>query len=100
MIYEYMLNRKNKQLVIPEWVEDGGYFYDSATCTMMGWSPDLANREYYIPDSVVTLTKQDAIDRVITMHHVEPMLDEEGTTMSDESVTALVSNWYDEKEAQ
>lgn len=100
MIYEYMLNRKNKQLIVPEWVEDGGYFYDTATHTMLGWSPNLANREYYIPDSVVVLTKQDAIDRVLAMHHINNMLDVDNNPMSDADVTALVSNWYDEKEAQ
>jgi hypothetical protein len=76
-------------------VENGGYFTDPDNNTLIGWSPDLANRDYYVPDSVVDLTRAELKTRVRDIDTRYPMLDIDGNELSDASVDALVDAWCD-----
>ena len=98
MIIEYKLIKTDRGVHAPAWVEDGGYFYNQADKTMIGYTPDEANRDYYVPDSVLTLTEQQAIDRSLAIHAVTPYKNADGVDMSIAEVSAMVSTWYRERE--
>ena len=95
MILEYMLIREAGAKRAPSWVEDGGYFSNPDNNTMVGWSPDLANRDYYVPDSVTELTRAELKTRVRGIDSNYPRLDEEGNELSDSAVDAIVDAWCD-----
>lgn len=95
MILEYMLVREAGAKRAPSWVEDGGYFLNPDNNTMVGWSPDLADRDYYVPDSVTELTRAELKTRVRSIDSNYPMLDIEGNELSDSAVDAIVDAWCD-----
>ena len=81
----------------PEWVEDGGYFLDTTENTMVGWSPDEADREYYIPDTVTELTATELETKVLAQHTANKYqkTNDDGTTsdMTNAEVKTMVSDW-------
>ena len=81
----------------PEWVEDGGYFLDTSENTMVGWSPDEADREYYIPDTVTELTATELETKVLAQHTANKYqkTNDDGTTsdMTNAEVKTMVSDW-------
>jgi len=99
MIIEYMLIREAGKKLAPSWVEDGGYFGNPDDNTLVGWSPDLAGRDYYIPDTVVKLNRAGLIARVLGINTDHPAmeLDEDGTSVpvTNQVLTAVVNAWCD-----
>ena len=104
MILEYKMHMTAGGMKAPEWIEDGGY-YGKSDHTMIGWSPDEADREYYIPDTVTTLTATELETRVLAMHSANPFTkpgaepgddDEEMTT---DEVKAQVAAWVSARES-
>ena len=95
MILEYMLIRESGAKRAPSWVEDGGDFLNPDDNTMVGWSPNLADRDYYVPDSVTELTRAELKTRVRSIDSNYPMLDIEGNELSDSAVDAIVDAWCD-----
>ena len=95
MILEYMLIREMGVKRAPSWVEDGGYFTDPDDKTLIGWTPDLADRDYYVPDSVVELTRAELKTRVRDIDTRYPMLDADGNEVSDADIDAMVDVWCD-----
>ncbi len=95
MILEYMLIRESGVKRAPSWVEDGGYFLNPDDNTMVGWSPNLADRDYYVPDSVTELTRAELKTRVRGIDANHPMLDEDGNELSDSAIDAIVDAWCD-----
>jgi hypothetical protein len=96
MILEYMLIREAGAKRAPSWVEDGGYFSNPDNNTIVGWSPDLADRDYYVPDSVTELTRAELKTRVRGIDANYPMLDDEENELSDSAIDALVDAWWDD----
>jgi hypothetical protein len=100
-VVEYMLHRINggSRAEIPGWVGDRGHFMNTLDNTYIGWVDDV--RDYYVPDSVVILTKQNLIDRQLAIHAVNPFTTQGETPMSDSVVmtdaelTTMVGTWYD-----
>ena len=43
----------------PHWLEWHGFWYNSADKTYVGMNEDLSDRDYYVPDSITVLTKED-----------------------------------------
>ena len=88
----------------PEWIEDGGY-WGKSDHTKIGWSPDEADREYYIPDTVTELTATELETRVLAMHSAnaftkpgaEPGDDDE--EMTTDEVKKMVSDWVAARES-
>jgi len=81
------------QKVIPLWVKDGGYFYDSKTEKMIG----IANEEY-LPEYIRILTKEDLLNVVLEQHEQNPMqrIDNDLNfyeVMTAEEVELMVNNW-------
>jgi hypothetical protein len=95
MILEYMLIREAGAKRAPSWVEDGGYFLNPDDNTIVGWSPDLADRDYYVPDSVTELTRAELKTRVLDIDSRYPFLDGDGNELTDAEVNSLVDSWCD-----
>ena len=97
MIIEYKMHMTAGGMRTPEWVEDGGYFQDTATNTMVGWSPDEADREYYVPDTVTTMTEAELKTKLLAMHSANPFQKSDGDgTMSDMTnaeVNTMAADW-------
>ena len=81
----------------PEWVEDGGYFNDPATHTMVGWSPDEADREYYVPDTVTTMTEAELKTKLLAMHATTKFqkrdADGKDSDMTNAEVNTMAADW-------
>ena len=91
----------------PDWIREGGNLA-STDHTMVGWIVD--NAEYYIPDTVETLTKAQLVARQLALHATTPeriytgsetdlVAQEEDASnwrdKTDAEVTAEVEAWYD-----
>lgn len=86
----------------PHFIVDGGYYMSPLDNTMVGLVEDEADRDYYIPDSIVTLSKEEFIARQLAIHASVPMVSmgEDGATetvMTAEEVTTTMEAWYDSK---
>jgi len=103
-VVEYMLHKVGRRGVqAPHWIEDGGHQSSPIDNTKVGWVVPASDREYYVPDSVVELTKQDFVDRQLAIHAESPFLKEneedpeaDAVTMTNEEVTAEAEAWYDQ----
>ena len=99
MIIEYKMHMTAGGMKTPEWIEDGGYFSDDATNTKVGWSPEEADREYYVPDTVTTMTQTELNTKVLAMHTANKFQKQaDDGTMSDMTnaeVTAMVNAWVE-----
>lgn len=104
MILEYKMHMTAGGMKAPEWVEDGGYWRKSDS-TMIGWSPDEADREYYIPDTVTELTATQLETRVLAIHADTPMTkpgddpSKEEEEMTTDEVKKMVSDWVAARES-
>lgn len=101
-VIEYMLHRINggSRAEIPGWVGDRGHWFSSADNTYIGWVDDV--RDYYVPDTVVSLSKADLVTRQLAIHATSPFTttqedpSAEPVAMTDAEVTAMVEAWYDD----
>jgi hypothetical protein len=98
-VVEYMMHRDGPRRQVPEFIGDRGYWFNSADNTFIGWVDE--NPDYYVPSSVNTLTKEQLVTRLLTMHAATPFKnegenpEEEATDMTDAEVTTMVETWYD-----
>lgn len=98
-VVEYMFNIDDKgKRFIPGFIDNRGHWYDSATETYVGWIKD--SRDFYVPDSITVLSKEDLVQRQLTIHAATPMMnmgnpESDPTAMTDAEVRALVEAWYD-----
>jgi len=102
-VVEYMLQKinGNSKAEIPGFIGDRGHWYNSADHTYVGWIDD--ERDYYVPDSIKTLTKEQFVTRTLGMHATNPMMNEmdmenpdaEPEAMTDAEVTTMAEQWYD-----
>ena len=108
-VIEYKLHAINSQkhMQAPHWVTDGGNWYNPADKTFVGWTPAEADREYYVPDTVTTLTKAELNTRMLAIHAINkfqkikvPTTDPLNTPdtfedMTNAEVTTMSNDWYD-----
>jgi len=99
-IVEYKLHKVESGLRTPLFVTDPGHWYNDSSKTYLGYVPSENERDYYVPDTITELTKQEVIDRVLAMYTDSPMQyhDEETdthTNMTVEEMTAEIGDWYD-----
>lgn len=100
-VIEYMLLRDNgsHQRFTPGFVGDRGHLLNSIDNSLIGWVQDV--RDFYVPDSIVTLTKEKLIERQLAIHAVHPFQkptneeSESTTDMTIEEVTTHFGEWYD-----
>ena len=101
-VIEYMLHRINgsSRAEIPGCVGDRGHWFNSADNTFIGWIDDV--RDYYVPDTVVSLTKADLVTRLLAIHANTPFMtmqtdpSAELVAMTDAEVTTMTEAWYDD----
>jgi hypothetical protein len=98
-VVEYMFNIDDKgKRFIPGFIDNRGHWYDPTTETYVGWIKD--SRDFYVPDSITVLSKEDLVQRQLTIHAGNPMMnmgnpESEPTAMTDEEVRTMVEAWYD-----
>jgi len=103
-VVEYMLHRDNAgRNQVPDFIGDRGHWGSPINNTFLGWIPD--NRDYYVPDTLETLTKEQCVARQLAIHAQYPMRvplmdpilqpDTERPVLTTEEVTQQIENWYD-----
>lgn len=97
-VAEYMFQLQGGKKVIPDFIEDRGHWYNSADHTFVGWIRD--DRDFYVPDSIVYLSKEDLVQRLLGMHNVNPFAKPtepgaEAVTMTEVEVREQAEAWYD-----
>ena len=93
---EYKLDMGPGGMHTPYWVDDGGYWGNSANNTLIGATRD--NQEHKIPDSVTKLTAAEVETRQLAIHAATPMKKLEAdlvteTVMTDAEVSTAIQNW-------
>ena len=104
-VIEYKLHAvaSGHALQAPPWVIDGGNWYNPTDKTLVGWVPAEADRAYYVPDTVTTLTKAELNTRLLGIHTTTKFkkpLDPEATPptyedLTEAEVTTMSNDWYD-----
>jgi hypothetical protein len=89
---------------IPGFIHDRGHWYNPSDETFVGWTRTKTN--YYVPKTLKQLTKEDFVQRCLSMHNVEPIVVMQETEdrpggvfvplQTEEEVRAFAENWYDE----
>ena len=103
IIYEYRNHLINGHIHDPEFITNGGHWYDPTTDTYIAVMED--NLPYYIPDTLVTLTIEQLITRIKTIHVDKPFKKRIGVLgsggietdddMTEEDIKNMVSDWFD-----
>ena len=108
-VIEYKLHAvdSGQALQTPHWVIDGGQWYNPADKTLVGWTPAEADRAYYVPDTVTTLTKAELNTRLLAIHANTKFKKQIDTSdpidplpntfedMTEAEVTTMSNDWYD-----
>jgi hypothetical protein len=99
-IVEYLLHRNEQgHKIVPPFIIDGGHWWNPVDFTMVGWIDDV--RDYYVPDTLIILSKEEFANRLLSMHNVNPLMAEsqspeaEPTPMTNEQVIDIANEWYD-----
>lgn len=102
-VVEYMLHKYDgdHRYHIPGFIHDRGHWYNPADSTWVGWTK--TKPDFYIPDSLLQLTKEDFVQRCIRVHAVQPIMvpsAEPGPNnmvalTTEAEVRAHAEQWYD-----
>jgi hypothetical protein len=100
-VVEYMMHRINggNRRHVPDFIGDRGYHPSPLDHSMIGWVDD--NPDYYVPDTITSLTKEEFVQRQLTIHashpYQHPPVDPatEGDDMTDAEVRSMMETWYD-----
>ena len=99
VLVEYMRVRVPAGITTPSWVVDGGHWLSPIDRSLVGWVDDPATREYYVPDTVTTLTRADFITRQLAIHASNPFMKgtetESPSEMTTSEVETMSGDWYD-----
>ena len=102
MIYlEYLLDAGAGGMRCPPWVDDGGYWTNSADFTMIGATRN--NPEFHIPSTVNKLTAAELETRQVAIHNANPMMKEGAepgdadVEMTEAEVRTAIQNWVAER---
>ena len=101
---EYKLHRNEKgNLTTPSWMSDGGYYQNPTDKTMIGFVPSESERDWYVPDSAVSLSEAEFISRGMALHAVntfQKMDDMDMSPMTDAEATTMLRTFYQSKVAE
>jgi hypothetical protein len=98
-VVEYMFQLQGSKKHIPDFIKARGHWYNPTDHTFVGWVEE--NPDYYIPESIVRLSKQDLVQRVLAMHAENPQQKFSGNDgmerkpMTNQEVQEMVETWYD-----
>ena len=102
-VIEYMLIKDGHKRQVPEFVGDRGHWMSPIDSSFIGWIDDV--RDYYVPDTIVTLTKTEFVARQLAIHAQVPFTKGVGNeigpggereNMTTQEVTAQAEAWYDD----
>ena len=99
--YKFTVNA-NGRLEVPGYVLDRGHWHSPIDRTLVGWCKPESEREYWVPDTIVELSKADLVTRVLSIHAISPFLnvsndpEVEDPPMTEAEVTTMVETWYDD----
>ena len=86
------------QMKQPNWIRDAGHFHNPDDYTKIGWIVD--NAEYYIPDTVVSLTKEELVTRQLGIHSNYPEQIYTGDETDEELQRDDTENWRNKTNAE
>lgn len=98
-IVEYKKHLINGCLVDPEFIIDGGVFNDTTNNTWIGKVLDESERNYYVPDTLIELTRDQLINRCISLNY-KKLSDSANPhsqliDLSIEELIALIDTWIE-----
>jgi len=101
-VIEYMMHRINgsNRRAVPDFVGDRGHHMSPIDGSLIGWVDDV--RDYYVPDSIVTLTKEQFVARQLAIHQQQSFMKPttepgvEPIQMTNEEVVLASESWYDD----
>jgi hypothetical protein len=100
-VVEYKMHRVNggTRRQVPDFIGDRGYHMSPIDGTLIGWVDSSA--DYHVPDTLVSFTKEEFVQRQLTIHASHPFTSmnepgEEATTLTDAEVRTQSEAWYDE----
>lgn len=92
---------------IPGFIHDRGHWYNPADESFVGWTK--TKPDYYVPETLLQLTKEDFVQRCLRIHAVQPIMvpnpnANPGTSPIDQTITltteaevrAMAEKWYDD----
>lgn len=92
------MHRVQGALTHPDWVENGGHFWNGSTYIAI--IPNYDQRNYYVPDTLVELSKADVLNRLIERQHSDIVTDKItnllNQMMSDNELSNYVDQWWAE----
>ena len=95
-IIEYKLHPTQRGMKIPDFVTDGGHWYNPDDFTLIGAVP--SGVQYYVPDTLTTYTLAELQARQRAIHAKYPMKvygNLDGDDMTDDQVNTAVEAWVD-----
>jgi len=99
-VVEYMMHRRNggNQRDVPGFIGNRGHQMSPIDNSFIGWVDD--NPDYYVPDTIVTLTKEEFVQRQLTIHASYPFtdgndIDSSPTELTETQVRTMSEDWYD-----
>lgn len=96
-IVEYKKHLVDGYLVDPEFIFFGNVFNDNVNNTWIGKVLDEAERKYYIPDTLVELTREELIQRALSLN-LKKLTSEndphsETINLNEQEIAQLVDTW-------
>jgi hypothetical protein len=97
-VVEYKLHiADNGEVYHPKFITNTGWWYDQESKTYIGIVLPSEQRNYYVPDTFVELTKEDLLARVKNIHKVVPWVDKTGTIkLTDSQINSWIDSWWEE----
>lgn len=100
-VVEYKMHRVNggPRRQVPDFIGDRGHHTSPIDGTLIGWVD--ANADYHVPDTLVSFTKEEFVQRQLTIHASHPFTsmaepDAEPTVLTDAEVRTQAEAWYDD----
>jgi hypothetical protein len=94
-VIEYKKHIESSGLVNPPWIIVGDIWYDESTKTYVGIVLDESEREYYVPDTVQYLTKENLCDRLREKHDEQPFrMKIDGVRVPADTIEEFIDHWW------
>jgi hypothetical protein len=100
MLVEYMLHPEgyHGNKVMPNFIAEGSFWFDPDTFTYLGWVLPLAERGYYVPDSIGIFNLETATSRALAIHAIYPFSEKDSMgndiVMSEDLLRTRIQEWY------
>jgi hypothetical protein len=82
----------------PMWVRESGHWFNPDDHTFIGWVVD--NTDYYIPDTLNLLTREQFVARQLAIHANHPFRKYTGSLEQQSEQSGDTDNWSDKTDAE